>query len=128
MIAVGAADPVGLSRFLRAHVDLLEAVSTHRVSVVMNRMRASAIGLNPGGQVSQTLYRFGGISAPALIPYDRAAFDAAMLAGTTLADAAAKSPARAAIRSFVASSILPAVPASPRRVLRRVSARAPATG
>src|SRR5690606_21756712 len=78
VIAVGSADPVGMSRFLRAHVDVIEAADTPDVTVVMNRVRASAIGLNPHGQVEQTLSRFGGIESPALIPHDLAALDGAV--------------------------------------------------
>jgi MinD-like ATPase involved in chromosome partitioning or flagellar assembly len=117
VIAVGAADPVGLSRFLRAHVDLVETVAEGRVVVAMNKFRASAIGLNPVGQVTQTLSRFGGIESAAMIPYDAQALDAAILGGRTLADAAPKSAARAAIRDLVSSRLLPA-PAS------RIKARA----
>ncbi|MEO7123670.1 MAG: regulator, partial [Lacisediminihabitans sp.] len=71
VVAVGSADPVGLSRFLRAHVDLLETIETTRVTVAMNKIRASAIGLNPSAQVAQTLQRFGGIEAPVLVPNDQ---------------------------------------------------------
>jgi MinD-like ATPase involved in chromosome partitioning or flagellar assembly len=107
VIAVGAADPVGLSRFLRAHVDLVETVAEGRVLVAMNKIRASAIGLNPIGQVTQTLSRFGGIESAAMIPFDSSALDAAILSGRTLADAAPKSPVRAAIRDLAASRLLP---------------------
>lgn len=107
VIAVGAADPVGLSRFLRAHVDLIETLETNRVTVVMNKVRASAIGPAPAGQVAQTLQRFGGITAPVLVPYDRSALDAAVLSGKTLLDAARKSPVRLAISQFVSSRIVP---------------------
>jgi MinD-like ATPase involved in chromosome partitioning or flagellar assembly len=107
VIAVGSADPVGLSRFLRAHVDLVETVAEGRVIVVMNKVRASAIGLNPLGQVSQTLSRFGGIESAAMIPFDSAALDAAILSGRTLADAAPRSPVRVAIRDLVRSRLLP---------------------
>lgn len=107
VIAVGAADPVGLSRFLRAHVDLVETVDAERITVVMNKLRSSVIGLNPAGQVEQTLQRFGGISGAVMIPFDQAAFDAAMLSGRSLSDAVAKSPARAAIAKLVAARILP---------------------
>jgi MinD-like ATPase involved in chromosome partitioning or flagellar assembly len=117
VVAVGSADPVGLSRFLRSHVDLLEAVSTHSVTVVMNRIRASAIGMNPNGQVTQTLSRFGGIESPVLVPYDMNAVDGAVLSGRTLADSAPRSPARAAIRDFVASRLLPE-PVAPERSFR----------
>jgi MinD-like ATPase involved in chromosome partitioning or flagellar assembly len=108
VIAVGAADPVGLSRFLRAHVDLIETVAEGRVIVAMNKLRASAIGLNPIGQVAQTLSRFGGIESAAMIPYDASATDAAILSGRTLAGAAPKSQARLAIRDLVRSRLLPA--------------------
>jgi Flp pilus assembly CpaE family ATPase len=101
VLAVGAADPVGLSRFLRAHVDLVELVEPDRIRVVMNKVRASAIGLNPAGQVAQTLSRFGGIEAAALVPFDQSGYDAAILTGRTLANVAPKSPARAAIAQFV---------------------------
>jgi MinD-like ATPase involved in chromosome partitioning or flagellar assembly len=121
VIAVGAADPVGLSRFLRAHVDLVETIETDRVTVVMNKIRASAIGLNPSAQVAQTLQRFGGISAPVLVPHDQQALDAAVLSGKTLADVAPKSPTRVAIAQFVGSHLLPSpAAAAPRTGLGRL--------
>ncbi len=107
ILAVGSADPVGLARFLRSHVDLLEAASTHTVTVVMNRVRASAIGMNPHGQVTQTLSRFGGIESPVLVPHDLAALDGALLSGRTLTEVAPRSPARVAIRDLVASRVVP---------------------
>jgi MinD-like ATPase involved in chromosome partitioning or flagellar assembly len=107
LIAVGAADPVGLSRFLRAYVDLEEVASTGDITVVMNRVRASAIGMNPHGQVTQTLSRFGGIEAPVLVPHDQSALDGAVLSGRTLADSAPRSPARLAIKTLVEGRIVP---------------------
>lgn len=122
VVAVGSADPVGLSRFLRAHVDLVETVAAGRVIVAMNKVRASAIGLNPIGQVAQTLSRFGGIESAAMIPFDAAALDAAILTGRTLADAAPKSPVRAAIRDLVTSRLLPpSAGKNKARALRAVS-------
>jgi len=125
VVAVGSADPVGLSRFLRAHVDLVETASTTDVTVVMNRVRASAIGMNPSGQVTQTLSRFGGIASPVLVPHDQAALDGAVLSGRTLVDAAPRSSARVAIRGLVASRLAPetAPPASPRRGVLRALRR-----
>lgn len=120
VVAVGSADPVGMSRFLRAHVDLVETLLTDRLTVVMNRVRSSAIGMNPSGQVTQTLRRFGGIASPVLLPHDQGSLDAALLSGRTLLDAAARSPVRLAIRDFVAARILPVKEAAPktRRALR----------
>lgn len=114
VVAVGSADPVGMSRFLRAHVDLIEMLVTDRLSVVMNRIRSSAIGLNPTAQVEQALRRFGGIAAPVLVPHDQAALDAAVLSGRTLRDVAVRSPARAAIEGFVSERVLPARMEQPR--------------
>ena len=110
VIAVGSADPVGLSRFLRAHVDLLEVVDAERIVVVMNKIRASAIGLNPSAQVEQTLRRFGGITAAMLIPHDQPALDAAILGGKSLRDVAAKSPARIAVSRVVSARLLDGEP------------------
>ena len=123
VIAVGAADPVGLSRFLRAHVDLVEVLETDRVAVVMNRVRSSAIGLDAATQVRQTLLRFGGISAPVLIPHDQAALDAAVLSGKTLADVAPRSPVRVAVAGLVAERILPPVPVTARQGRRATGRR-----
>ena len=100
VVAVGAADPIGLSRYLRAHADLAELVEPDRVHTVINKVRSSAIGLNPAAQVRQTLARFGGIEAAVLVPWDPAGFDAALLSGRPLLDAAPRSAARAAIRDL----------------------------
>ena len=42
-----------------------------------------------------------------LVPWDMNAVDGAVLSGRTLADSAPRSPARTAIRDFVASRLLP---------------------
>lgn len=123
VIAIGSADPVGLSRFLRAHVDLMETVVTERVLVAMNKIRPGAIGASPAAQVANSLERFGGISDPVMIPHDQVTLDAAILAGKTLYDAAPKSAVRLAIGQLVSSRILPAPKAAPRRSwLRRAKA------
>ena len=107
VVAVGSADPVGMSRFMRAHADAIEAAASATVTVVMNRVRASAIGLNPNAQVTRTLARFGGIDSPVLVPHDQSALDGAILSGRTLPETAPRSPARTAIRDFVASRLVP---------------------
>jgi len=100
VVAVGAADPIGLSRFLRARAELAELVEPDQVLTVINKLRSSAIGLNPAAQVRQTLARFGGIEAPVLVPWDPGGFDAALLSGRALLDAAPRSAARVAIREL----------------------------
>jgi len=127
VFAVGLADPVGLSRLLRGYVELVDAVPGVRTSVVVNRVRSSAVGIGPFGQVAATLERFGSIRAGALLPDDGPGCDAALLLGRTLRDAAPKSPVRAGIRTLVETVLLPE-PAgeqapSSRRRRRRRSAR-----
>ncbi len=125
VIAVGSADPVGLSRFLRAHVELIETLTTDRVTVVMNKVRSSVVGFGPHAQVTRTLERFGGIVSPVLVPHDAVAADAAILAGRTLADVAPKSQAVAAIAELVEHRVLPApLPAAGRKARAGKSVRA----
>jgi MinD-like ATPase involved in chromosome partitioning or flagellar assembly len=106
VLAVGAADPVGLSRFLRGYSDVVEIAGTDHITVVMNKLRSSAIGLNPVGQVQQTLARFGGINDAVIIPADHVAMDSALLSGRTLREVAPKSPVRAAVAELVSTRIL----------------------
>lgn len=120
VVAVGAADPVGLARFVRAYGDLIETVDSPAVSIVITKVRASAVGLNPGGQVRATLLRFGGIDDVTLVPWDAAGCDAALLTGRSLPEAAPRSPAVAAFRRLVAERLPVATPApASRRRLRR---------
>lgn len=109
LVLVGSADPVGLARLLRAHVELLELDGVPPCTVVVNRVRTSAIGLNPAAQIRQTLERLGAIHDPVLIPFDLVAADRAQLQGRPLGDVAPKSPARRAVRDLVAERLLPAL-------------------
>ena len=102
VVAVGAADPVGLARFLRGHAEVLEHTTPERITVVINKVRSGAIGLDPAGQVRSTLERFGGVTPAHLVPWDPTGFDAALLSGRSLVEAAPRSPARAVIRKLAA--------------------------
>jgi MinD-like ATPase involved in chromosome partitioning or flagellar assembly len=113
VVACGLADPVGMARFLRVWADLTEVITTNRVHVVMNRVRASAVGFGPSGQVQSALQRFGGIDAAALVPHDQAGLDAAVLTGRTLRDAAPRSPARLGILALVRNELLTAPAGEP---------------
>lgn len=127
VIAVGAADPVGLARFLRAYPDLVELCGDVPITTVVNKVRASVVGLNPNGQVRATLQRFGGVWDPVLVPADDRGTDAALLAGRALRDVSPRSQALAAISRLVTARILPqAVPQSGRRALRRARVARPA--
>ncbi|HWH25757.1 MAG TPA: regulator [Pseudolysinimonas sp.] len=105
VLAVGAADAIGLARYLHARAELLDLVAPERVTTVITKVRSRAVGLAPQAQITQTLSRFGGIDDPVLIPWDGAAFDAALVSARALLDAASRSPARLAIRSLVAERL-----------------------
>lgn len=100
VVAVGSADPVGLQRLVRALQDLAE-VTTSRPVVVVNRLRAGAVGPGPARRVRDALARYAGVPDPVLVPHDLGALDGAVLAGRTLAEhAPASSPVRGALRAL----------------------------
>ncbi|AEG45061.1 hypothetical protein [Isoptericola variabilis] len=98
VVVVGAADPVGVQRLVRALEDLREAPVpvSGRVVVVANRVRASAVGAKPDVAVRDALARYAGVEDAHVVPDDGPALDAAVLAGRSLAEHAPSSPARLA--------------------------------
>lgn len=105
VVAVGAPDPIGLPRFLRGYAELVDLLDGQPVSVLINRVRGGAVGLDAAGQLRATLRRFGGIEQAGLVPEDQRAFDGAVLAGRTIIDEAPKSKARQAVTRFVADEL-----------------------
>ncbi|MEG3616493.1 hypothetical protein [Isoptericola haloaureus] len=96
VVVVGAADPIGIQRLVRALEDLGEApvpVAGRRV-VVANRVRSTAVGPDPAAAVAAALARYGGVTDVHPVPDDAAACDAAVLAGRSLAEHAPSSSAR----------------------------------
>ena len=128
VVAVGLADPVGLSRLLRGHGDLVDLVDHERIDVVVNRVRTGALGIDAHAQVRQTLRRFAGLGDAALLPHDGRATDAAILTARTLRDAAGRSPLRTAIREYVLDRLLPAPEPVRRRGFAFAGVRRAATG
>jgi MinD-like ATPase involved in chromosome partitioning or flagellar assembly len=100
VVAVGSADPLGLQRLVRALSDLRELVPGAEVRVVVNRLRSSVVGADPGRQVRSALERYAGVVAAALVPEDRAGLDAALLRGQTLAEVSPRSAARQVIAAL----------------------------
>lgn len=121
VLAVGAADPVGLQRLVRGLDDLAEASPGSVPRVVVTRVRASAVGSNPRRRVAEALGRYAGVENPVLVPDDREACDAALLAGRTLAEHAPASPARLAMADLAAdlAGVAPPARASRRARLSR---------
>ncbi len=129
VVAVMAADPVGVARFLRAYSELRAVVGATPVSVIANRLRPGTLGVDAHGQVRRTLERFAGIRDVWFVPRDARAVDAALLAGRPVADLPGTAALTLAVRRFAAEAVGSA-PASARRARRRrrVGARVRAAG
>jgi MinD-like ATPase involved in chromosome partitioning or flagellar assembly len=115
VVAVGAADPLGLARFLRTHADLIESVEGPNLQVVVNRVRASVLGIDPHGQVRQTLDRFVGVRDAVLIDDDPDAADAALLTARPVTHAAPRSRLALGIAQLADRLVAPVTPASSSR-------------
>jgi len=102
VILVGTADPIGLQRLVRAVNDLRELTSAP-CTIVVTRVRASAVGRDPKAQIGDVMARFAGVHGLHFVPEDRDAIDAALLAGETLSETRPSSPARSAIVTLAES-------------------------
>lgn len=121
LVLVGAADPIGLQRMVRA-VQGVGQVSSPAPRPVVNRLRASSVGSDPARRVEESLARFAGVEGITFLPDDPAATDAALLAGATLAECAPDSPLRLAIAQLATTWTGAATPtgrSSARGLLRR---------
>ncbi|WP_347978499.1 P-loop NTPase [Microbacterium sp. ProA8] len=108
VVAVVAADPVGIARFLRGHADLRATIGATPVAVVANRLRPGTLGIDARGQVRRTLDRFGGIEDVWFLPQDARSTDAAILASLPIAEVAPRAPLTLAVRRFVGEAVVPA--------------------
>jgi len=129
VVAVVAADPVGVSRFVRAHSELRAVVGATPVRILVNKTRPGVLGLDPRAQVRRTLERYIGAGEVWFAPADTRAVDAALLSAQPVLRAAGRSALTAAIRRFVGEAIEPPPsPPSLRRTQRRRSRRSVAPG
>ena len=98
LYAVGSADSVGVPRLVRALTELSSALPSVQPRVVLNKVRASAVGRHPDNQLRGAWERFGpGPEITAMLPADFDAADAALLSGTALLETAPASMLRTAI-------------------------------
>ncbi len=115
IVAVLAADPTSVSRFIRAYADLRAAAGSTPVRVVVNKTRTGALGIDARGQIRRTLERYLGADDLWFVPWDVKATDAALLAGAPIAEVAGRSAFSAALRRFVGEVIDPPVRVHERR-------------
>jgi Flp pilus assembly CpaE family ATPase len=122
VLAVGAGDPIGLQRLVRGLQELGTVVSPSP-TVVVNRVRASAVGSRPERRIRDALARFAGLDELTFIPDDPATLDGALLTGRSLAEAAPDSAVRQCLLALASQvSGVPAPHAGRRRGPRQKSA------
>ncbi|MCM3695766.1 AAA family ATPase [Microbacterium oleivorans] len=123
VLAVVAADPVGVSRFVRGWPDLRAAAGAAPVQVVVNKIRAGALGVDARGQVRRTLERYLGVTDVSFVPWDPRGTDAALLAARPIAHVAPRSAVPTAVRRLVAETLTAREPATTatRQSLRRLA-------
>ena len=99
VIAVTAADPLSISRFLRDHAELRGLIGpTARLTVVANQVRPGPLGIDARGQIRRALERFAGIDDVVFLPFDQRAADAALLHARPMADVTPRSALVSAVR------------------------------
>ncbi|WP_324014301.1 hypothetical protein [Microbacterium sp. JZ37] len=102
VVAVAAADPIGIARFLRGYAELRAIVGATPVVVAVNRLRPGPLGIDARGQVRRTLERFGGVDDVSFLPLDPRAADAALLAARPVGEVMPRSALAQAVRRLVA--------------------------
>ena len=100
VVAVVAADHVGIGRFVAAWPTLQELTSERPVHVVVNRVRSRAVGRDVTGQIDEALRRLCGITETVLVVDDPETCDAAIRDGRTIGEVAPRSPLRVAFASL----------------------------
>lgn len=105
VVVVGAGDPVGMQRLVRALGALDELGLAARRRVAVNRVRASASGPRPREAVREALRRYAGVPDAVVLPEDQAACDGALLHARTLAEHAPSSPLRTALARLAADLV-----------------------
>ena len=114
VLAIGAGDPIGLQRLVRG-LQELGTVAGPAPTVVINKVRSSAVGVRPEPRIRDALTRFAGIDDPRFLPDDPSSMDTALLAGQSLAEAAPDSSVRKALVALAAEICGLPAPTSGRR-------------
>ncbi|MEX5294257.1 P-loop NTPase [Kocuria sp. CPCC 205268] len=106
VVAVGAADTIGVPRLVKGLPDVAAAAPGARLVVAVNKLRRSAAGRSPELGIREAWARFG--SGPAVelfVPWDPETCDEALLAGAVLAETAPGSAVRAAVRALAGRAL-----------------------
>ena len=104
--AVGAADSIGVPRLIRGLEEMHEVLGDLPVQVVFNKVSAANAGASPRQALAETWARFGpGRPISGYLPNDPAAVDAALLAGSALAEIAPHCGLRVAVAALAGQRI-----------------------
>jgi MinD-like ATPase involved in chromosome partitioning or flagellar assembly len=96
IIVVGAADPIGMQRLVRALNQLAEVDLTAPIWVVLNKVRKGVVPGNPATELTAALDRFAGRTPAMLLPADAGGLDAAIAVGKTIGEVRPRSAFRQA--------------------------------
>ena len=121
VLCVSGADPVALQRTIRALGELSDVLPHVEPELVVNQVRRGPVPGRPEAEIATALERFVGRKVGTFLPADRRSTDAALAEGRTLAEVAAGSPLRAALRDLAVRLTGVEQPAGGRR--RRLSRR-----
>ncbi|MFM6973895.1 MAG: CpaE family protein [Agromyces sp.] len=103
-IGVGAADPVGLARLIRAWPAWAGPAGSER-RLVVNRVRGSVLGMQPATQIRRTCEDFLDVTPDAMLPDDPRAADSALRLARPLCEVSPKSALRLGIAEFAARTV-----------------------
>jgi MinD-like ATPase involved in chromosome partitioning or flagellar assembly len=118
VLCVSGADPVALQRCVRALDELGDVLPGVDPVVVVNQVRRGPVPGDPEAEIAAAIERFSGRDVGCFLPADRAATDAALASGRTLAEVAPRSPLRTGLRSLAAVLAGVAVPRQGRGLRR----------
>ena len=113
VLVVGAADPIGMQRLVRALAELRDAEIAAPVWVVLNKVRRGAVPGDPAVELAAALEQFAGRTPAALLPYDRESLDAALATGRSLGEQRPASPLRKAVVELAGDAVRAPGPGAP---------------
>ncbi|WP_405217685.1 CpaE family protein [Agrococcus sp. Ld7] len=124
IVVIAGGDTVGIARLVRTLPELRELVPQARLRVVVNKVRATAMGIAPEAAVQETLRRLAAVTPEACWPFDGRAADAALLEGRPLVDVAGRSRLRRRVQELAGRLAETGGVAEPTEPASRASLRA----
>jgi MinD-like ATPase involved in chromosome partitioning or flagellar assembly len=118
VVAVTAADVVGLNRFIWASAQLRELKLGAKVHVLVNRLNQDVLGRRASAEVAQTIRQFAEFEVAAFIEEDAGLFSRALREGVPINLVGRNSGSKQSVAKFVLSNLLNSPSKSSRRVAK----------